>query len=1222
MNDRDLADRRSDAAARSAAQRRFDAPLVLEAGAGTGKTTVLIARILAWSVGPGWERAAAALAEGRSHLHDVAIAERVLGRIAAITFTEAAAAEMESRAMQAFAALAAGRQVVGFDALPADLAPARVQARARVLLGAFDHLHVQTIHAFCRRLLAAHPLEAGLHPRFAIDARGTARAAIAREVVEERVRSMAEGDDPEFEALLQQEVTASDIEATLRGVLEVALPAEAFAADPLDAVRVAAWSAPLHAAAAGVATAVGDRFAGTRGNAKALEVMQAVATTLDALSGAADLAARIERLRAVWTPSVVERLRKWGRADFGKTERATLGDAATQSVAPAAVALRDRIRPTLELEPALLAELHRVLAPLVARAEKRLVAAGAESFDALLRRTRDLLVRHPAVASRERRAIDQLLIDEFQDTDALQCEIAAALALSGPLDERPALFLVGDPKQSVYGWRNAEIAAYMRFARRVCAEPGAERHALCVSYRSGPALLGEVERIVAPAMIEEEGVQPAFQRLVATAQDAPSVLEYWSSQRWDVAAERFVKTPSREALALEARHLAADLLAQREAGVAWKQMAVLLRSTTGLDEYLAALREANVPYTVDRDRSYYQRREVQDAAALVCAVLDPGDSIALVATLRSAWVGVPDAAWAPLWAQEFPRAVRAAIEGADAAAQRAAAAVEAALRAMPSQGVPGLADLAGWEFSLLHAVDVLVSLRRVFETGSVDRFVEALRVQTLCEATAAARHPGKFRLANLARFFRELQALLEEHVADVAQVLRALRSKSDDVNEFQQGRPRDPDEDAVQVMTIHGAKGLDFEVVYVMQMHKGRSARDAPFVGEVCDGVAEWSTSVGGRRVATLGHGAVRARRARVDAAERVRTLYVALTRAKRRLVMVGCFDGTESDDSHAALVRASRGADLDAARERAVEAGVDAWDAGLVRMRFLGRIEVPAAVSAAEADAHASVTRSRVRAESEALAAQDAVASLRSARPVLGRASEETGDALREAAADPLAGATQRRHCMRSPDLEVAAAVGSAIHALLERFDWNAVDIDREWRERSAEVCTALERRVAPERRADAMDRAQAALGALAAGPLAERLREVAPFGLARELPVLMPGSEIGVGPVGALAGSIDWIYWDPCASEAVVVDFKTERVRDAGELTDRVRRHQAQAEHYRAAAQTALGLPRAPRVELWFLDASRIEVVESAENREGRNEEGRCRQMPATASGARGAG
>jgi ATP-dependent helicase/nuclease subunit A len=1000
--------------------------------------------------------------------------------------------------------------------------------------------------------------------------------------------------DPDLEALLHEGVGAAEVEAVLSGVLEAALPAESFAEDPLAGARVEAWSSPLRDAAAAVAAAEGGRFTGTGGNAKANELMRAVATTLDALSGEIDLAARIDRLRSVWTDSVVTRLRKWVRADFGKTERETLGEDATGPLAAAAGALFDRIRHARDLDPALLALLHRALAPLVSRAEARLVAIGAESFDALLRRTRDLLVRHPAVASRERRAIDQLLIDEFQDTDALQCEIAAALALEGPPDERPTLFLVGDPKQSVYGWRNAEIAAYMRFARRVCAEPDAEQHVLCVSYRSGPALLGEVEHVVAPAMVAEEGVQPEFQRLVASREDAPAVIEYWSSQRWDAASETFAKTQSREAIALEARHLAADLLAQRAAGVGWKQMAVLLRSTTGLDEYLAALREAGVPYTVDRDRSYYQRREVQDAAALVCAVLDPADRIALVATLRSAWVGVPDAAWTLLWAHEFPRIAREAIEGVAGAQERVAAAVAAAAVALPSQGVPGLADLAGWDLSLMHAVEVLAALRRVFETESIDRFVEALRVLTLSEATAAARHPGAFRVANLARFFRELQASLEQHVTDFAQVLRELRSSSDGSSEFREGRPRDPDEDAVQVMTIHGAKGLDFEVVYVMQMHKGRGTIGASFAGELRDGIAEWSVTLAGRRIETLGYGDVHVRRKRVEEAERVRTLYVALTRAKRRLVMAGCFGDAASDESHAALVHASRGVDLDVARDRAVAAGSDAWDAGPVRVRFLGRSEASPSAPLVEPAEEASATFDRGRADARALAAKDEIAAFRSARAILGRASEKSVDALREGAADRVEASADPRRSAAPSDFEVATALGSAIHALLERFDWNAVDPAREWEARTDEACETLAREVAPDRLAEALARARAGIGALAAGPLAERLRTLAPFGLARELPVLIPGAEDGGGPVGAHVGAIDWVYWDPRASEAVVVDFKTERVHDVGAIADHVHRHRMQAERYRAAAQEALGLSRPPRVELWFLDASRIEAVE----------------------------
>src|SRR5690606_22004939 len=134
---------------------------------------------------------------------------------------------------------------------------------------------------------------------------------------------------------------------------------------------------------------------------------------------------------------------------FGQEERACLAGREA-ALAAAAGALAEALRHALALDPTLLARVHRVLAPLHARAAARLHREGQESFDALLRRARRLLDEHPDVAGQVRARIDQLLVDEFQDTDADQCEIVARLALevgrSGP-----GLFVVGDPKQSIYG---------------------------------------------------------------------------------------------------------------------------------------------------------------------------------------------------------------------------------------------------------------------------------------------------------------------------------------------------------------------------------------------------------------------------------------------------------------------------------------------------------------------------------------------------------------------------------------------------------------------------------------------------------------------------------------------------------------------------------------------------------------------------------------------------
>jgi len=108
--------RHEDAAARALAQREFGRPLVVEAGAGTGKTATLVARIVAWCVGPGWQRAREALAVDGREGDASRIAARVLGRVVAITFTEAAASEMATRVEEALAALERGDAVRGVDA--------------------------------------------------------------------------------------------------------------------------------------------------------------------------------------------------------------------------------------------------------------------------------------------------------------------------------------------------------------------------------------------------------------------------------------------------------------------------------------------------------------------------------------------------------------------------------------------------------------------------------------------------------------------------------------------------------------------------------------------------------------------------------------------------------------------------------------------------------------------------------------------------------------------------------------------------------------------------------------------------------------------------------------------------------------------------------------------------------------------------------------------------
>ena len=176
---------------RSFAQSEFRNPVVVVAGAGTGKTALLVARVAAWCVGPGWDR------HSDADSNQNAVARRVIERVVAITFTEAAAAEMARKIGLAFLELASGGEPVGWSpdraAIPED--SEELAKRARCLSEESHRLTVSTIHAFCQRLLATYPLEAGLHPRFEVDADGRRVEALAEKVVESAMRRATSGPD-------------------------------------------------------------------------------------------------------------------------------------------------------------------------------------------------------------------------------------------------------------------------------------------------------------------------------------------------------------------------------------------------------------------------------------------------------------------------------------------------------------------------------------------------------------------------------------------------------------------------------------------------------------------------------------------------------------------------------------------------------------------------------------------------------------------------------------------------------------------------------------------------------------------------------------------------------------------------------------------------------------------------------------------------------------------
>jgi len=1213
-----------DAQARRRAQTLFQEPMVLEAGAGTGKTSVLVARVVTWCVGPGWPKAKARCAQKDSD--EETIAARVMQGVVAITFTEAAAAEMARRIGKALFALERRDEIPpGIDAdvlrhaVAASLEPSEqddvegiLAARARALLGALDRLQARTIHSFCKKLLDEHPLEIGWHPSFEVDADGLKLARIGREVLEE----VLEREDPETRealgVLAAKEVGPGALEKHLLTLVKDSVSPQVFESDPLAPERVQRAACELEASLRRVSEIASPAFSGAQRvkNAQAIVIaLEASIRLIEPLATASRnvpipelLEMSLHALKACWPENLRKHLKdKWAKDDLGKTEGECLGSAATELTAQS-MALLAQLKIWWTVEPSTLRALRHVLSNLLSNVSKRLRAEGVASFEALLIGARDLLRKSPGVCAQIRSGIDQLLVDEFQDTNRVQCELVERLALLGPEEMRPGLFLVGDPKQSIYGWRQADLQAYDTFIEKLC-ERGGVRGQLFVNFRSTEAVLNEVTEVIAPVMKAARGLQPEFAPLVPSG-DVTSIadgVEHWVSWHWD-EEEKAPKSPSAaQSAELEARAVAQKIRALHSSdAVPWKEMAVLVRSNDQATPFIEAFRGANIPYVIERDRNYYQKREIIDAAALLRVVLDPYDSLALVTWLRCSAVGVPDAALIPLWKESFPEkvaALRPCLAGekgnADAALTDALEAVERACVQIPGE-VPGLERIAHWPFNLRFALRVLMRLRCSLVEDPFDRFIARLRSALLFEATEAARYLGAFRAANFERFFAQVQRYYREYDGDLHQLLQQLRRSLAQGQEAEEARPRAGFEDAVAVITIHKAKGLEFDTVFLPGLHKrGRSGSsvDASVSQVEPDERAQatWEWEFDG--YCSLGVAEQRRRRSEREGAERVRLLYVAMTRAKRRLILLGNWpdpvERKEVEQARSALdLLAWRQAglpELGQTMEELVASEKTSLVEDGIRWRFPA-LDRESVGEGANDEGNFEFELRSVEQSAALLRQQRAAASAHMARSI--------GAAPSQLAHEAFEGAGPVRFETRN-GASTAMAIGSVIHALLEAFDFTK-NVDTAFHAQRERISELIQRELGMS--ADQEDYASACARTLALwdgfgqGPLFARFCEIGGMPHARELPILLPPeANSDEGPVGFIGGKIDLFYRDASGAFAVV-DYKTDRLDSELEIRERAERYRLQGAVYQRAVREALELDATPRFEVWFIASGRI--------------------------------
>ena len=799
---------------RHAALTDFQHNLVVTAGAGTGKTSLLVGRLMAALV--------------TLHLEP--------RQVLAVTFTENAASEMRNRLVRMLEAvrpwLAGEGNIDKSDAYILEnlaLGPEDLR-RVDELLEQTESLRISTFHGFCLEFLQTHARTLGLPPELRIV---EDREETIDRVFQEHLRKSSEGS---LHPALEQ-FEAKDLRLLAGALLE--LPEDSM--DHINALAPPDFRDPL-----------AELQELIECNSKARTRWQDMANEI-----AACYRALIEG-REPDSRAITKNIPAAGKKEVGEAHGKQLRKELEKHIS--------RLEPWILSDPEGVQSAVDFVRPIVQEHRRQSVARGDVSFLDLLLLTRQALIDHPRLRVEMGKTLGAILVDEFQDTDPLQYDVVFLLAgreseqpeiepLS--IDLRPGvLFIVGDAKQSIYRFRRADIAAFARVVRAVEAQSGRGLE-LTTNFRSSKPILNLVNSVCERSLAADPPYQFAYSPVwpQAGTEDGGTPVEVL-----EVDADHELRSAERRRR--EGNILVTRIRGLRDEGLDYRDMAVLLRATTDTRWLLRPLRASGIPYVLDGSRRFYQRQEVILATALICVMARPHDPVATLAILRSSLSNATDAEI--LAHTDANRSLDFRLAESDSAETG----------------------------NVAKCLDRLRELHRQIEALPVR---EALtRLITLPELLLAegVGFEGAQRIANIERFRQ--QALKSDPVDLIAAADHLARNIEFETDE-EESPVFDESVDAVHILTVHKAKGLEYRAVLVPDL-----ARETPNADQ--GPPAQRMFGADGEEMVTVKIGDARNAAAflATDAkkqhnqAEQRRLFYVAATRAKERLVLVRCPSGSK----------------------------------------------------------------------------------------------------------------------------------------------------------------------------------------------------------------------------------------------------------------------------------------------------------------------------------------
>ena len=804
-----------DQAVRDRIVRDLGTSFAVEAGAGTGKTSLLTDRIIE------------AVRTGHARLNE----------IVAITFTDRAANELKVRLR---------------DGLEKLLAEAGGDEAERLVeaLAALDAAHVSTIHSFASELLRERPVEAGIDPGFAISDALEASLLFDRVWARWLARQLDEERGPVRPAFLAG--------LTAERLREFA-----------DFLRANPGIRP-----AGERVDPGpmlDQFTGEFAPA-ARELAERIqkkcpSPECSCMSKLAEAVRIVDRLADADPDEILAAMPLLPNLTVKRATNACENKDLVRLCKHEVSALEESLGSMRQVAAHwILCGLAGALRGMVAEYEKEKLSRALLDFDDLLLKARDLLRDRREVREYFQRRFKMILVDECQDTDPLQTEIALFLAEDGPKasswrDVRVApgkLLFVGDPKQSIYRFRRADIETYEE-AKQVVGRSG-ESVNISQNFRSSASCVRWFNAVFAELIQrpDDGDYQPAYVPLDAWRTDSATAVTVLRPP--ENASCRIIddtRTAEADAVAAEIRTMVerGDTVLEKGTDqvrpVRFGDFAVLFRTRTSFGIYENTFALCGVPFRAVSGKDFYARQEVVELRVVLAAVERPHDPAAVVAALRTSLLGVSDNE----------------------------------LAAAADRGFDYLARADEQDDTYLHDVfRMLARWHRARSSTDPSALVQRVLSETKALELFFLKPGGEQRAANLTKIIDDASGYERTPDATFGGFVRWVEERTT-ASEEAESPLDDEDGDFVKLVTIHKAKGLEFPVVVLADLAGERQKRDN-FVVNRREGTFDMKLGSRDLGIRTLGFEAATEYEKLREEAESRRLLYVAATRARDRLII------------------------------------------------------------------------------------------------------------------------------------------------------------------------------------------------------------------------------------------------------------------------------------------------------------------------------------------------